>query len=232
MPDATILIPTLNEEPNVDRLVEEVLTVKESSGLDFEILFVDSASSDNTCQKIGVWQKKRKVRLLSRDVNVGLAGAVIAGVKQSRAATILVMDADLSHPPEAIPMLLKPLLDGSHDMVIGSRYAEGGSTPDWPFSRKLSSKLATVPALAFCHVRDPLAGFFAVKREWVERLPRDVPGFKIALALLAEFESELRVKEVPIEFRDRDFGESKMGKKIILDYLRQLISIASRRILP
>lgn len=229
MSHITILIPTLNEESNVDALLGRILSVKESSGLDFSILFVDSASQDKTCARILSWEKDNDVNLLKREVNVGLAGAVIAGAGHCRSKYLLVMDADLSHPPEKIPLLLEPLLNETCDMVIGSRYVAGGSTPDWPFSRKLASRLATLPARVFCDVYDPLAGFFAVKRKYFDLLPSKVPGFKIALALLAESGNSMRVKEVPIEFRDRDSGESKMGKRVILEYLMQLASITGRR---
>ena len=135
------------------------------------------------------------------------------------------MDADLSHPAEKIPILLAPVMDGSHDMVIGSRYVPGGAIPDWPLSRRVCSRLATFPALMFCTVKDPLAGFFAVKRKFIIDLPGSVPGFKIALAILAEYGNALRVKEFPIEFRDRDYGESKMGRGVVWDYIRQLTAL-------
>jgi len=228
--DITILIPTLNEEENIDLLMERIMDVRLSSALGFSVLFIDSASTDRTCAKVRSWVKRGPVELLSRDVNVGLAGAVIAGAQQSRAKFIAVMDADLSHPPEDIPKLLVPLLSGSCDMVLGSRYVAGGSMPDWQLKRKISSKLATLPALLFCDVKDPLAGFFAMERRWLTELPVDVPGFKIALALLTEFRGLLHVKEIPIVFRDRSLGDSKMGGQIILDYFRQLGSILTRRL--
>ena len=102
--------------------------------------------------------------------------------------------------------------------------------PDWPLTRKLSSRLATFPALFFCDVRDPLAGFFALPRDLLLGLPGPVPGFKIALAVLAEYHPRLRVLEIPIEFRDRDYGESKMNKKVVLQYLQQLAGLSSRRL--
>ena len=141
MSNVTIIIPTLNEADNIDPLLERIFAVKRKVGLDFEVLFVDSASRDGTCQRVAKWQKKESVKLLSHGYNVGLAGAVLSGAQFSKSDYILVMDADLSHPPEIIPQLLEPLIAGSHDMVIGSRYVEGGAIPDWPLSRKLSSKL-------------------------------------------------------------------------------------------
>jgi dolichol-phosphate mannosyltransferase len=225
----TIIVPTLNEEENIDLLLHRIFKVRRASRLDFDVLFVDSASSDNTCERIRAWQGREPVRLLRREINVGLAGAVIAGAGQTEATFVLVMDADLSHPPEAIPDLLGPLFAGTHD--IGSRYVAGGSMPDWPLSRKISSRLATLPALFFCRAKDPLAGFFAVQRRLLLALPGSVPGFKIGLAVLAAHRGKLRVKEIPIEFRDRDYGTSKMDRGVAFDYLKQLIGLAAARIL-
>ncbi len=231
MSKITIIVPTLNEEGNIDFLLERIFQVRRSCHLQFDVLFVDSASKDRTCERVGAWQVREAVRLLRRDVNVGLAGAVIAGARVTDATFVVVMDADLSHPPEAIPDLLPPLLAGTHDMVIGSRYVAGGSMPDWPLSRKISSRLATFPALFFCNVQDPLAGFFAVQRWRLAELPGSVPGFKIGLAVLAEYGSALRVKEIPIEFRDRDYGESKMDRRVAFEYLQQLFGLSIRRLL-
>lgn len=227
----TIIVPILNEEANIDLLLERIFQVRRSCHLEFDVLFVDSASKDRTCERVRAWQAREPVRLLSRNTNVGLAGAVIAGAGITDASYVVVMDADLSHPPEAIPDLLRPLLAGTHDMVIGSRYVAGGSMPDWPLSRKISSRLATFPALFFCDVQDPLAGFFALQRQRLVELPGPVPGFKIGLAVLAEYGGEMRVKEIPIEFRDRDCGESKMNRRVALEYLQQLIDLALRRIM-
>jgi dolichol-phosphate mannosyltransferase len=226
----TIIVPTLNEEANIDLLLERIFQVRRSCHLDFDVLFVDSASKDGTCERVRAWQEREPVRLLRKDTNVGLAGAVIAGARTTDASLVVVMDADLSHPPEAIANLLQPLLAGTHDMVIGSRYVAGGSMPDWPLSRKLSSRLATLPALLFCDVQDPLAGFFALERRRLIELPGPVPGFKIGLAVLAEYGSSLRVKEIPIEFRDRDYGESKMDRRVAFEYLQQLIGLVIRRL--
>jgi dolichol-phosphate mannosyltransferase len=225
----TIIVPTLNEAENIDLLLKKIINIRQSSNLDFDILFVDSASTDGTCDRVLEWQNKAPVRLLQNDSNIGLAGAVIAGAKYTESRYVVVMDADLSHPPEVIPQLLQPLLNGTHDMVIGSRYIEGGSIPDWPFLRKISSRIATLPALLFCEVKDPLAGFFAVERRKLTDLPGSVPGFKIGLAILAEYGKNIRVTEIPIKFRDRDYGQSKMNYWVVFDYLRQLNNLAFNR---
>lgn len=230
MAEITIIVPTLNEEGNVDLLLERIFATFASGDLTIEVLFVDSASADDTCGRVSAWCEHKPVRLLSRDVNTGLAGAVLAGARNTEAPYVVVMDADLSHPPESIPRLLAPVLAGDYDMVLGSRYVQGGSMPDWPATRKLSSRLATLPALLFCDVCDPLAGFFALRRELLLSLSGPVPGFKVGLAVLAEYHRQLRVFEVPIEFRDRDYGESKMNNQVVLQYLQQLAGLAARRL--
>ena len=230
MCSVSIIIPTLNEAENIDYLLERLFRVKRSSSLDFEILFVDSASSDTTCEKVAAWQKKEDVSILKQKTDDGLAKAVVAAAGVAKGKIAVVMDADLSHPPEVLPELIEPLLDGSWDMVIGSRYIAGGSTPDWPLSRKIASKMATIPAQLFTHVKDPLAGFFAVECSRLQSLTGSVRGFKIGLELLTAGGRQLRVKEVPIEFRERSYGVSKMSRRVVLDYLIQLLILAKKRL--
>ncbi len=226
----SIIVPTLNEAENIDYLLERVFQVKRSFSLDFDVLFVDSASSDATCEKVAGWQKREDVSILKRQNNDGLAKAVVAAAGIARGEFVVVMDADLSHPPEVLPELIEPLLDGSWDMVIGSRYTTGGSTPDWPLSRKIGSKLATIPAQLFTHVKDPLAGFFAVERSRLQSLTGSIRGFKIGLEILAAGGRKLRVKEVPIEFCERSYGVSKMNRGVVMDYLAQLMVLAKKRV--
>jgi dolichol-phosphate mannosyltransferase len=228
-PDATVIIPTLNEEENIDLLMERLLAVRAVCPRPFRILFVDSFSGDATCEKIRAWMGHDDVALLALEHNIGLASAVIAGARQATTELVLVMDADLSHPPETIPELLGPLTTGSHDIVLGSRYVKGSRIPGWNPRRKFASRLATLPALLFAKARDPLSGFFAVSRHRLTDLPRDVPGFKIALAVLAE-DRTLRVKEIPFTFADRNDGQSKMGAKVVVDYLYQLAGLFYRRL--
>ncbi|WP_163340069.1 glycosyltransferase [Desulfopila sp. IMCC35008] len=225
MSSVSLIVPTLNESDNIDLLLHRVFAIKELRELDLEIVFSDGSSADDTCSQIRKWQEDYPVRLIESDVNKGLSAAVIAGAAKAQGEYVLVMDADLSHPPESIPELLHPLLSGDCDMVIGSRYVRGGSTPDWPLSRKISSVLATLPARIFTDVKDPLAGFFCLRRERLVNLGREVSGFKIGLEVLATEEQPFVVQEVPIIFRDRCYGDSKMGFTVIRDYVRQLLQL-------
>jgi dolichol-phosphate mannosyltransferase len=232
MPSVSIIVPTLNEAGNIDPLLERIFKVRDDHALDLEVVFVDDASTDGTCGEIRAWQAAYPVRLVSRDFDDGLAGAVMAGARAAKGEYAVVMDADLSHPPEAIPNLLAPLLEGSHDMVIGSRYVPGGAVPEWPLQRRITSKLATLPARFFTDAHDPMAGLFALKRQRLAGLNRQVSGFKIGLEILATAEVDLRVTEVPIVFHDRYKGSSKMNAKVIGDYLRQLLLFVGARFLP
>ena len=228
----SIIIPTYNEAENIDLLLERIFAVEALRQFDLEVVFSDGASTDNTCDCIEKWLGTGRVRLVRSETNEGLSAAVMAGSRLAQGEFAVVMDADLSHPPEIIPELLAPLLAGEADMAIGSRYVQGGGTPDWPFTRKISSVLATIPARLFTDVHDPLAGFMAVHRHRLASMNREVCGFKIGLELLATSEESLRVKEVPIIFRDRRHGTSKMGIQVVLDYFRQLFILAGIDFFP
>lgn len=232
MPSVTIIVPTYNEAENVDLLLERIFAVPALRLLDLEVLFSDGASTDETCPCVERWMTTHQVRLVRSQVNEGLSAAVMAGARAAAGEFVVVIDADLSHPPEAIPELLAPLMAGECDMAIGSRYAKGGGTPEWPFSRRLSSRLATLPARLLTDVKDPLAGFIAVRRERLATMNRAVCGFKIGLELLATSGDYLRVREIPILFRDRCHGVSKMSVQVVVDYCHQLLILAGITLLP
>src|SRR6478735_1193993 len=136
----SIIIPTLNEAENIEPLVRQIAAANPNCA---EILFVDDGSTDGTRHRIRELAATYPVRLLERDRPVlGLSGAVTDGARAATGEILVVMDADLSHPPAEIPSLLGPLLDGRSDMVIGSRYVRGGTTPGWPLYRKIMSRVA------------------------------------------------------------------------------------------
>src|SRR5207237_10078521 len=140
MPTA-IIIPTLHEVDNIVPLVEQIEQTKVPFG---EIIFVDDGSTDGTREKIRALTTVHRVRLIERDgAEGGLAGAIITGANASSADVFVVMDADLSHPPEKIPDLLQPILAKEADLVIGSRYILGGATPGSPARRRFLSRGAS-----------------------------------------------------------------------------------------
>jgi dolichol-phosphate mannosyltransferase len=223
METISIIIPTLNESENIDSLLEMILFHESCLQLDKEIIVVDDGSEDDTRQRVQRWQEQYPVKLLARDGKLGLASAVIDGAKEAKGDIVVVMDADFSHPPEKIPELIQPIKDGTHDMAIGSRYIQGGSTEEWCFTRTMISKIANLLAWPLTDISDPMSGFFAVNRKRLEEIKNGVPGFKIALELLARGGDSMKVTEIPIRFRDRQKGKSKWGLRAIWDYLHQLL---------
>jgi len=139
------------------------------------------------------------------------------------------MDADLSHPPEKIGELLQPLLDGQADMVIGSRYVKGGTTPGWPLWRKIMSRVAAAAAYPLTGVHDSMCGFFAVPTRLLLEVAPAATGFKIAFEAIVQGGKNLRVLEVPIAFRDRARGTSKMSFGVALIFAERWFAATIRR---
>ena len=204
-----IIVPTLEEVDNIVPLVEQI----EQTNIPFrEIIFVDDGSIDGTREKIRALATAHRVRLIERDgAERGLAGAIVAGANASSADVFVVMDADLSHPPEEIASLLQPLLANRADLVIGSRYIPGGGTPGWPAWRRFLSRVASALAYPLTGVHDSMGGFFAIRRECLLRFAKHAAGFKIVFETIVRGRKTLRVREVPIVFRDRAQGTSKMS---------------------
>ena len=228
-PTVSILVPTLNEADNIEPILRRIISTIEKNDLDAEVLFVDGGSVDETRAQVNRWKSDKRVRLIESDAKKGLAGDIVAAAEAARGRVIVVLDADLSHPPEVIPQLVKPLLDGSHDMALASRYVRGGSMLDWPWMRWAVSRVATLLVAPLVSVKDPLSGFFAVRRELLLKLARDMAGFKIALEILARGGEALRVVEVPIVFHNRAAGKSKFGVRQIGIFLLQVTSLLGSR---
>ncbi|WP_419175807.1 glycosyltransferase family 39 protein [Desulfosediminicola sp.] len=228
----SIIIPTLNEAGNIEPLLHRLEKLMQQQGMTPEILFVDDGSKDHTRQIIEGYRGILDVRLICRDTERGLTGAVVRGAEAASNDLIVVMDADLSHPPEVIPELIAPIMADECEMCIGSRYTAGGATPGWPQYRQAASQLASLPARILTGVRDPLAGFFAVHKRYITAVTNDLSGFKIGLEILAGSKQPPRVQEVPIVFQDRFSGSSKMNYSILGQYLSQLSRLTAGRIEP
>lgn len=210
----SIVIPTLNEAENVEPLVCQVMAHAPPSS---EIIIVDDGSTDGTGDRVRSLASLHPVRLLVRENRtLGLSGAVIAGARIASGDILVVMDADLSHPPQELHSLITPVIDGRADMVIGSRYVAGGTTPDWPFFRRILSRVAAGVAYPLTGVHDSMCGFFAIRRSLLLELTPAATGFKIAFEAIVNGGRSLRVVEVPIAFRDRARGISKMNAGVAL----------------
>ena len=166
---------------------------------------------------------------MRRAGKLGLASAVVAGFAAAKGDVLLVMDADLSHPPDVAPRLVDAIANGA-DLAVGSRYVAGGGTKDWPLKRRVVSRIACLMGNALVPVRDSTSGFFAIRRSVIEGRKLNPIGFKIGFEVMARGRYKKAV-EVPYVFRDRELGKSKFGQREIGQYLIQLGQVARDRVL-
>jgi dolichol-phosphate mannosyltransferase len=209
----TIIVPTFNEAPNVETLVARITAA--TRGEEIRIIFVDD-SRDETPEVIADIAKRAElpVQLIHRDSPAGgLSGAVVDGLRETRSDFVVVMDGDLQHPPEVIPVLLDKLRTTSADVVVASRHAPGGTSAGLAnVARHLVSATSGALTKAMFPVRlrnvsDPMTGFFALRVASLNLAELKPRGFKILLEILAR--QPLLVTEVPFEFGKRLAGESK-----------------------
>jgi dolichol-phosphate mannosyltransferase len=166
--------------------------------------------------------------VVRRAGKAGLASAVVAGFAAAKGDLLLVMDADLSHPPEVAPQLVDAIAGGG-DVAVGSRYVRGGGTQDWPMRRRVVSRVACLMGQVLVPVRDSTSGFFALRRSVIEGVRLNPIGFKIGFEVLARGRYRKAV-EVPYTFRDRELGKSKFGQREILEYVQQLSQVLGDRL--
>jgi dolichol-phosphate mannosyltransferase len=224
-PRVSVIVPTYKEAENLPLLIDCLSAVRSDNHMDLELLIMDDDSRDGT-EELVASRNEAWIRLVTRTTDRGLSKAVCDGLKLAEGEVIVVMDADLSHPPESIPALIEPLMDG-YDFTLGSRYVKGGSTSDdWGFFRWLNSRVATLMALPFTKVSDPMSGFFALRRSTCEKAANCLNpiGYKIGLELIVKCECE-RIKEIPIHFADRKFGESKLSFSEQFRYIKHIRSL-------
>jgi dolichol-phosphate mannosyltransferase len=222
IPQLSVIVPTFNERDNVTTLfrrLEAALT-----GVAFEVVFVDDNSPDGTWDVVrGLARQDARIRCIRRIGRRGLSGACIEGILASSAAFAAVIDADLQHDETQLPGMLALLQAGEADLVIGSRYIEGGSADSFNKQRAGASALATEVAKRALRIdiADPMSGFFMMRRDRFEQLAPQLStqGFKILLDVVATARGELRVKEIPYTFASRLHGESKLDSMVALDFL-------------
>jgi dolichol-phosphate mannosyltransferase len=223
MPQISLIIPTINEAENLPILMEQIGSALK--GRDWQAIIVDDASSDGTPAVCTSLSKDFPIKMLSREYPTnGLSGAVLHGLAEATGEFVVVMDADLQHPPEKILALLEPLETKDADFAVGSRYVAGGSIEErFGVMRRVVSRFATFLAAPFAgKVRDPMSGFFALRRETYLCAKRLTPiGYKIGLELMCKCQVKA-VREVPIHFGARTRGESKLTVKEQYRYLAHL----------
>jgi dolichol-phosphate mannosyltransferase len=232
-PTLALIVPTLNEEGNIARLIDRARAALDERGIPFEIIVVDDDSRDLTSAVVvNISEQDPRVHLVVRKGQRGLSGAILDGWLRTNADILGVIDADLQHPPELLPHLYDAVASG-RDLAIGSRYTPGGGIGDWSALRKLLSSAAVWATWPLqkrgARAHDPMSGLFMVRRNCVENIPFQRSGFKLLLDILIR--SRIRsVQEVPFEFGLRTEGESKANLKVGWDYAKLLIRLYARKV--
>jgi len=220
----SIVVPTYQEVENIPLLVPRIDQVLRTADLAGEIILVDDNSRDGSAEAVASLARQGlPVRIIVRRGERGLSTAVLRGFDASTGEHLICMDADLSHPPEAIPEMVAWLDTGRAEFVLGSRFCTGGSTDAaWGVRRWLNSRAAQMLALPLVRLYDPMAGFFALpRRVYLRGQQLDPIGYKIALELVIKCRCR-RIHEVPIHFTERRLGKSKLSVTEQVNYLRHL----------
>jgi dolichol-phosphate mannosyltransferase len=222
LPQLSVVVPTFNERDNVTVLYRRLEATL--AGIPWEVVFVDDNSPDGTWEVVrALARKDPRVRCIRRIGRRGLSGACIEGILASSAPYAAVMDADLQHDETQLPKMVALLQSGEAELVVGSRYIEGGSADSFNKQRAGASALATEVARRVLKVEiaDPMSGFFMIRRDRFEQLAPQLStqGFKILLDIVASAQGKLRTIEIPFTFGSRQHGESKLDSMVALDFL-------------
>jgi dolichol-phosphate mannosyltransferase len=230
--EISVIVPTRNEAGNVEALVQALEQVLPDTRL--EIVFVDDSTDETPNIIVGLSRRRGRGRIVlihreGDDAKDGLGGAVVRGIRAANAPWVCVMDADLQHPPEVLEQLAERASRGDVDLVVASRYADGGGAPQFGRLRALASRLTGGAARVLFPVRlrqvnDPMSGFFLVRRDALALETLQPRGFKILLEILVRT-GGLRIAEVPFSFGVRLSGESKAGLREAVRYLLQLVQL-------
>lgn len=223
-----MIVPTYNEKDNLPELLKRITDSCAAKGVECETVIVDDNSPDGTGALAEELSKTYRMKVVHRQGKLGLSSAVTDGFAKASGSMLVVMDADLSHPPEKIPEMVAKIESGEADIVVGSRYVEGGSVENWPIHRRLVSRGATFLSRWLTKVKDPMSGFFALKRSVIEGVALDPVGYKIGLEILVKGKYS-KVVEVPIRFADRKAGKSKLGASEYLKYIDHVSTLYEQK---
>jgi dolichol-phosphate mannosyltransferase len=225
-PAVSIVVPTYDEAANLPPLLERI--DRAMGERDYEVVVVDDDSPDRTWEVARNHADAYPVTAVRRTTERGLATAVVEGFERAGGDVLAVMDADLQHPPEKLPALIDPVLQGTTDLVVGSRLVETGSFGDFGLLRQIdthgANALAKVLFPGLWFVSDIQSGFFALHRDVIDGVELAPRGYKIMLEILVRGDYET-VSEVGYRFRDRKSGESNLDLGTMLAYLRHLAEL-------
>jgi dolichol-phosphate mannosyltransferase len=222
----SVIVPTYNEAENIKKLIPKIDSVLKC--YDYEIVVVDDNSPDGTAKVAEKLAEQYPVRVLKRNNKLGLASAILYGFMNANGDVLGVIDADLQHPPELLNEMAKKIKDG-YDIVIASRYVKCGGIEGWSFHRLLISKVAILLAKPLTSVKDPMSGCFLLRRKVIEGVNFNPTGYKLLLEILVKGNYK-RVAEVPYVFRNRAYGQSKLGPSEILRYIRLILHLYNYKI--
>jgi dolichol-phosphate mannosyltransferase len=217
----SLIIPTLNESGSIPKLFQGLEAAVRELGPahSFEAIVVDDGSSDGTPQTVRTQHVMFPTKVVVRSER-GLATAVLRGFAEAQGDLLGVIDADLSHPTELIPELVRQA--EQHELVVASRNIPGGAVEEWPWYRRFMSWFATLLTRPLgIKINDPMSGYFFFHRAVLDRAACSPLGYKILLEILVKGKYRSAV-EVPYVFRNRGIGKSKMGSRETVNYLRHL----------
>jgi dolichol-phosphate mannosyltransferase len=214
-----VVIPTLNEAKNLRTLIPAIHCVLEEG---YTTIIVDDNSQDGTQEMVEAFAELYPVDLITRPYKMGLASAVIDGIASAVADAYIVMDADFSHPPALLSKMRDDLKD--YDLVVASRHVTGGGTDNWPLRRRIISRGAILLAKPLTSIKDTTTGYFGVRAHCLKDVVLTPIGYKIGLEIFVRAHWQTCL-EIPFTFTDRANGTSKLGKKEITAYVRQLVQL-------
>ncbi|MBC8502937.1 MAG: glycosyltransferase family 2 protein [Nitrosopumilus sp.] len=227
-PQVSIIIPTYNESKNIVQILKSIQKHLPLN-IHAQTIIVDDNSPDGTGTIVDEYINSIKkianqtFDVIHRTTKNGLSSAILNGIKQAQGDIILVMDSDFSHPPQIIPKMIEALKKYQYDIVVASRYINGGEIRNWSLKRKIISKIATKIAKHSLNVniKDPMSGFFIFKKQLLNGLTFDALGYKLLLEILVKTKNA-NVAEIPYTFQDREIGSSKLSGQTILDYIKSV----------
>ena len=222
----SVILPTYNERDGIAYLYPRL--VEALSGVASALWVIDDQSPDGTAAVARSLEGALPVHVVERTGVRGLATAVLEGFRRASGESLAVMDADGSHPPEVLPALIRAVREGPAEMAIATRESWSGDTPGLALGRRIISTGGRWLARPLTRVRDPMSGFFVVRRSLLERARLDPVGYKIGLEILVRCRPR-PVAEIPYRFQPRIAGESKLDQGEIGRYLRHLVRLYRAR---
>ena len=216
--EISVVIPTYQEGNNIKPLIEMIGMIMQDRS--YELVVVDDNSPDGTAEVAAGLSESYPIKVIRRERKLGLASAVTEGFKVAGGNIIGVIDADLQHPPELLRELVEKIEHGC-DIAVASRYIEGGGVENWSLYRKIVSRGATLLAKPLTGIKDPMSGYFFIKRRVIEKKRFRPGGFKILLEILVKGDYG-RYEEIPYIFRARRWGRTKLGLGGYIQYLKLL----------